>query len=62
MHEFTGVEIHSAMAMSARPLNCVSNGGQLGTLFAERIRTSDHPKPYPLSIEFGAMATAERFS
>ena len=28
MHEFTGIEIHPAMAMSARPPKCVSNGGR----------------------------------
>ena len=62
MHEFTGVEIHSAMAMSVRPPNCVPNGGHKGIWFSERIRTRMHPEPYQLSIESGAMATAERFN
>ena len=46
MHEFTGVEIHSAMAMSARPLKCVSNGGHKDIWFVERVSTSKHPKLY----------------
>ena len=62
MHEFTGVEIHSAMAMSARPPNCVPDGGHMGIWFSERIRTRMHPEQYQLSIESGAMATAERFN
>ena len=61
MHEFSGVEMHPAMAMSARPPNCVSNGGHKVIWFSERIRTRMHPEPYQLSIESGAMATAERF-
>ena len=61
MHEFTGVDIDSAMAMSARPLKFVTDGDHEGIWFPERVLNKPHPKQYPLSIQSGAMATAERF-
>ena len=37
MHEFTGVEIQSAMAMIARPLKFVVDGGNEWIWFPERV-------------------------